>query len=469
MKRWLAPSLLRRVFFAAMVAATLVLVVILVLNFVVQSRGEIRENQAWMQKEGDFIEQLASDAEASQFLSREPEFYYRNFKKKALMSLLDKAGKPVYVTHQPFDCASLPLTKSASKIEIDGKQYHAYRHQGPRWSLCVAFPVPGFGEFVKASGRSIGRQLAIGVSLVVPALLLAIKSGLLPLARLSKRLEARDAEDLAPLHFDAKYRELKPLVASIDSLLLRLRNQIAREQAFVENAAHELRTPLAVIAAQKDVLAKAMNPPTRDEAKRHIGTAIERALHLIEQLSELARVDRAGQRPNLPVNLTQLTELAVAHMFDAAAARRVTLFCDTEPDLMHCLEQESYMSILNNLIDNAIRYGQMGGRVAIALKMVSGSVTSHLQLTVADDGPGIAAALRELVFERFYRGPGHEARGSGLGLSIVKQAVKRLGASIRLADGIDGKGCQFIVILPVSSIWPVSSEPQKLRPERRPE
>ncbi len=439
MRYWLAPSLLRRVLIASLCAVVLIWCLVMVLNFILQFRAEGRENRVWVEQQGQRINRFATQAQASEFLSLQADYYYRNNNKKILIALLAPGGKPVFFTHLPFSCSG------GKPIVSGGKSYVTYRYRGRHWSLCAAFPAPGVAEFISDYGSVAGRHIMVAVCLVLPALLLAIKTGLMPLARLSHRLESRHAEDLTPVHFDATYLELKPLVAAMDALLLRLRNRIAHEQTFVENAAHELRTPLAVIAAQKDVLAHATNEAERLIAQQQIGMALGRAQHLVGQLLELARLDRAGQVDNLPLDVAQLTQQALAQLASVAKAKGARLSCQAEPGLMYALEQQSYLSILMNLIDNAIRYGQPGVRVEVLLR---GLTDGALELSVSDDGPGIARLAREQVFERFYRGQGHEASGSGLGLAIAREAARRLGGSIDLHDGIEGKGCRFVLVLP---------------------
>ena len=475
MRYWLAPSLLRRVLIASLCAVVLIWCLVMVLNFILQFRAEGRENRVWVEQQGQRINRFATQAQASEFLSLQADYYYRNNNKKILIALLAPGGKPVFFTHLPFSCSGgkpiqdlrkiVPARRAAAgstpvrqgsatplgrfcvspTIVSGGKSYVTYRYRGRHWSLCAAFPAPGVAEFISDYGSVAGRHIMVAVCLVLPALLLAIKTGLMPLARLSHRLESRHAEDLTPVHFDATYLELKPLVAAMDALLLRLRNRIAHEQTFVENAAHELRTPLAVIAAQKDVLAHATNEAERLIAQQQIGMALGRAQHLVGQLLELARLDRAGQVDSLPLDVAQLTQQALAQLASVAKAKGARLSCQAEPGLMYALEQQSYLSILMNLIDNAIRYGQPGVRVEVLLRALTDGA---LELSVSDDGPGITRLAREQVFERFYRGQGHDASGSGLGLAIAREAARRLGGSIDLHDGIEGKGCRFVLVLP---------------------
>ncbi len=447
MKHWFGPSLTRRTIVAFLVVYVASWLTILWVNYFILLEEQSQENQIWLQEESKFLDQFSEASSAVNFMRKEAANVYRHTHPEALMALSAKNGHLLFSSHTVFPFSSA----AGTKILVNGKHFHAYRYEGQRWILQVAFPVPTLNQFVQIDGPSLGRQTLIGVLLLLPAVLLAIRKGLSPLQALSKQLKEREVDAISPIHFDAKYKELKRLLASINRLLRRLRHKIALEQAFVENAAHELRTPLAVISAQTHVLAHALNDVTKEEAQHHLMLAMDRAKHLIGQLLELARVDGAGQQQNLLLDVAQLTRLVSEPMTLAAKARQMTLVIHSPPCLMHRLEKESYASILLNLIDNAIRYGHTGGHITVDL-------TTHdrkLILTVSDNGPGIATVERELVFERFYRGNGHDTPGSGLGLSIVKQAVKRLGANIILSDGLHGTGCRFMVSIPMQ--YPVKT------------
>ena len=211
---------------------------------------------------------------------------------------------------------------------------------------------------------------------------------------------------------------------------------------FVANAAHELRTPLAVITAQAHTLVKASTAAEQGEAESRLNSAIERASHLIHQLLAVARLQMERPTELSTVDVTLLAQKELANFVPAALERNIDISLNAPDKLLFVLEVHTFRSILQNLIDNAIRYGREGGNVVVELQLREGA----LVLAVADDGPGIAVAERERVFERFYRGAGrNDARGSGLGLTIVKQAATRLNGRIEMSPGLGGHGCSFVV------------------------
>ena len=312
---------------------------------------------------------------------------------------------------------------------------------GARWSLCIAEPRLSDAAMLTALGVNLLPYLAISLPLVLLPLWLAVFQGLRPLRRLRDAIVARPADDLSSIDFDVKYAELQPLVLAFNELVRQLRHKVRRERAFVHDAAHELRTPMAVISTQAHVLARAGDDIARAQAKADLDHAITRASHLTEQLLELATLDEAPQGIATSVDVAGVLRQQLAQLVPPAMARGIDLSLEAPDVLMHNLDVAAFMSIAGNLVGNAVNYVHDGGRVVVQLE----DDGAMLLLAVLDNGPGIPAHERERVFERFYRGSAHQAPGSGLGLSIVRQAALRLGGSVALGDGLDGRGCSFVL------------------------
>ncbi len=329
---------------------------------------------------------------------------------------------------------------------VDGITYHVFEGMTGRWSLRLGMPVLPSSWLVRTIGGDLVRYVLAAMPVLLLPVGLAVSQGLRPLRKLAAHIAARNADDLSPIGLQVRHAELKPLVTALDSLLAQLRSKVRREHTFVEDAAHELRTPMAVISAQAHALAKAADPAARREAQQQLDHAIARTSHLVQQLLVLARVDRDA--PTLSVgdtDLAQLVRAELARLSPVALARRIELSLEAPDTLSHALDVHAFQSVLSNLLDNALRYGREGGHVAIELQPEG---AGGLVLSVADDGPGIPAAERPSVFERFYRGAGHDLPGSGLGLAIVRQAAARLGGRVELGDGLAGRGCCFMLHLP---------------------
>lgn len=337
-----------------------------------------------------------------------------------------------------------PVAIRAADIEHGGRPMRVARMASARWLVTI-----GEEKFdtvrllLKISGE-MGIYLVGAFLLVLAATWLAVSRGLRPLRRLSDTIVARGADELQPLGVNPVYAELTPLTAAIDRLLAQLRGKMQAERGFVQDAAHELRTPLAVISAQAHVLARTHGGAQRAGAERDMDRAIERASRLIRQLLALAQVDSAPAGETVIIDVAQLVRQELASLAPAAIARGVDLSMESPDVLMHALEVQAFQSILQNLLANAVAYVGQGGQVMVELAVRAGGLT----LSVSDDGPGVGLAEQGEIFERFRRGAGQLAPGSGLGLAIVRQAALRLGGAVRIAAGIDGKGCAFVVELP---------------------
>lgn len=337
-----------------------------------------------------------------------------------------------------------------TEADLGGSPYWVYGSDAGRWTLHLAEP-PITGAWVVE--RNAGRvlpHLLLSFPLVLLPVWFAVRHGLRPLQQLADRIARRGKTDLSPIGFDPPYAELKPLTAALERMLQQLRDKVAQERAFVHDAAHELRTPMAVIAAQAHALAGAANAAERERAQLHLEQAIARASHLTQQLLDLALLDDAQDAAPRRIDLAQFTRQLIAQAVPQAMARSIELTFDAPDSLQADIDVPAFQSVLENLLHNAIRYVQDGAQVAVTLR----EEAEGLLLSVVDDGPGIPAAEQARVFERFYRGAdgaAQQASGSGLGLAIVMQAVHRMGGQVAVTEGLaPGRGVGFRVVLPAA-------------------
>lgn len=361
-----------------------------------------------------------------------------------LMQLRNRQGHTVYASPA---LRGLVLAGSAMQVvnqQVNGATFWVYQSEAGRWSLHVAEPQVTDAQILGFNARRVLPYMLLAFPFVLLPVWLAVKHGLWPLQQLADRLAHRNTSDLSPIGLEPKYAELKPLVVALERMLQQLRGTIERERAFVHDAAHELRTPMAVISAQAHALSRAGSSEDRERAQAHLEQAIARASHLTQQLLELASLDGAHQAIPKQIDAAQLARQILAQAAPRAMARGIDLTFDAPDSQTAQIDVLAFRSILENLLDNALRYVEDGARVAVALSGGEG----RLALSVEDDGPGIAASDRERVFERFYRGVGQEVPGSGLGLAIVKQAVERAGGQVSIAGGLAQRGVGFHVTLP---------------------
>jgi signal transduction histidine kinase len=451
MTRWLKPSLRRRVVFALLIAFFLVAIVLAARQYLASADPDRLDAVV-----ADFgrgvmaqLDGIDDPAEARGVVEALESQINRGYREAGLPSTLalqlwDRQGGLVHGSREGI---ALPWTGAVGihRVDADGRHVHVFRAEGVRWRIAVGQP-----ELARTWVlRSIVSDLAVSMLIAFPFVLvpvwIAVSQGLRPLRQLSQCIAARSPDDLDELGVSPRHAELNPLVGSIDGLMRSLRIKVQREHAFVHDAAHELRTPMAVVSAQAHALAHVREPRERLEAAARMEGAIARASNLVEQLLQLARFDgQAVVRTSL--DLVAVIQEELAHLEPQAFARRLELSLDAPDELPWIVELGAFRAIVQNLVGNAIRYVPEGGHVVVGMAKVG----DRLHLGVEDDGPGIPEDQREKVFERFVRGPDHEVPGSGLGLAIVRQAASRLGATVRLLEGLPNgsgrRGCRFEVI-----------------------
>jgi len=235
------------------------------------------------------------------------------------------------------------------------------------------------------------------------------------------------------------------LVHALNDHMERVQNQMAAQRRFVSNAAHQLRTPLALMSTQAGVAAREADDTRRDEALQALRSSIRHVSRLASQLLTLSRAEPGSRRPRSEaIDLANTAREIVAAHAEQALQRNIDLGLEVSGSVPVEGDGTMLREMLVNLVDNAIRYTRPGGTVTVSVAR-TGDVAV---LDVEDNGPGIPAAEREQVFERFYRVLGKEGEGSGLGLAIVREVVDGASGEVILAEA-DGGGLVVRVRLPI--------------------
>jgi len=266
----------------------------------------------------------------------------------------------------------------------------------------------------------------------------AVGRALAPLDRVRDELLARSPTDLDPLDVNHAPDEVRPAVLALNGLIERLRNATESQQRFVADAAHQLRTPLAGLRMQLELLKRHAHASDVAAELDKMLAATTRTSRLAHQLLALARADREGAR--LPVDLYKLGDAAARDWTARAIERDVDLGFELEHAEV-VGDEVMLRELLGNLIDNAIRYSPAGSVVTVRCGVRAGAPC----LTVEDDGPGIPDDARAKVLERFYRVGGTPGEGSGLGLAIVREVAERHGASVEVGRPAAGHGTSITV------------------------
>nr|WP_328823377.1 sensor histidine kinase N-terminal domain-containing protein [Undibacterium crateris] len=284
----------------------------------------------------------------------------------------------------------------------------------------------------------------------------ALSRGLSPLAELQQRIRARRPDDLSPIDSHQVPEEITPLVASLNEMLERLAQTIAIQKRFIADAAHQMKTPLAGMRMQSELALRQTDQEEIHRSLLQLSTSSEAATRLINQLLALAKAE--NQSPAVQalesLNLNEFAMQVVREWIPASFNKKIDLgFEQCEQAVQIFGNPLMLREMLSNLIDNAIRYTPSGKSVTVRVDIDASQALAVLE--VEDHGPGIPAAEREHVFERFYRILGSNVQGSGLGLAIVREIAQQHAATVSIRDATDSTvpgfpGCLFRIEFPLN-------------------
>lgn len=281
---------------------------------------------------------------------------------------------------------------------------------------------------------------AILLTLPSVAIWLVVRWTFKPVDAMRSLMLQRAAFDLTPLPEDALPTEVQILVASFNHILQQVDQGVQTERRFIADAAHELRTPLAVLTTRAQVALRATTLQDKNDAIERLIAGIERSTRLSEQLLDLARLDAEEHAPQLSaVNLSELIEIIARDFENSARHRQQSIVLDTEPTLI-AGNIDDLGILLRNLLDNALRYSGDRSRVTVSCHYAEWRQAVHVKLMVADNGPGVPQAERERIFDRFYRVSGSGQRGSGIGLSLVARIASSHQAQIVVGPEMNQRG-----------------------------
>lgn len=338
-------------------------------------------------------------------------------------------------------------------LSADGFAWRVFLREDPLdgyWIL-VAEREDVRGELVGSiTLRSMLPDL-LGLPLLALLVWFAIGLGLRPLNQVAGLIKARDPENLAPLALAPLPPELEPMVAALNRLLQQVTSLLEREKRFLADAAHELRTPLAVLRIHAENAVQVQDPADRAAALQQLVSGVDRATRLVTQMLTLARLEPEDLHSRMQrFDLAPFVRSELAELIPLALERDIELDCELGDSAALRLlgDAPSIGILLQNLVGNALQYTPAGGRVEVRLQPGRG----ELLLSVGDSGPGVPPEQRALLFRRFWRQGSGE--GAGLGLAIVQRIVELHHGQITLGDSALG-GLQVQVHLPC--IQPVTA------------
>ena len=446
------PSLRRRLLAAILAPLAIVFGLSVVLDYrLARATADAAFDQALADTVFDLSRSVASQTEdVNMEMSTEAEAMLRSSPDdRVYFAVRDASGRLI--------AGDEGLAQPAAGTGVEQPSFHDGRYAGMPVRIAVFLSQAGGGTTIVVAETVHKRQRAsrrILTGMMVPAagLLLAtlvavyfgVQRGLAPLEDVEHEIARRSPRELAPIDLPSTPKEVRPLVARLNELLTLLREAAAAQRRFLADAAHQLRTPLAGLQTQVELAANEGRFDDSPERHARIEEATDRIAHLVQQLLAYAQAEPASglDRRFEPLDLRVLVEQSASLFLDQALARGIDLGFDQQPATVRAVPW-LLREALANLIDNALRYTPSGGVVTVGCGVVDG----RPRLSVVDNGPGIAPAEQERVFERFYRVAGSPAGGAGLGLAIVQEIAALHGAEVKLETPAEG-GLRVELVFP---------------------
>jgi two-component system, OmpR family, sensor histidine kinase QseC len=376
--------------------------------------------------------------------------------------LWDMTGNLKYRSANAPETPLAPLATHGFSWQSTGdetRRTYNLKHTNGSLRIIVSEPLKHRQEI---AGHFFGGLIAFSVVLLPFGYLgvrYLVSKALSPVDECAKQVNALDVRNLKPVNARDLPVEILPLVDGLNSAILRIQEGIEREKRFTADAAHELRTPLAGVRANVQLLQKQLQNPTEDQSDimSDAMVGIDRCSRLINQLLALSKSDANIGRNSDPEKLDlapivqAVIQMESAHAKSKSVSIRLSESSAASMEIIQLRGKiQAYPTalelLLRNLVNNAIAYNKEGGQVEIAVDALPSPNNSNrllLNICVKDDGPGIPLDKQAFVFERFFRLHPNQSKGSGLGLSICNELATLHSTSIEIADGLNDRGVGF--------------------------
>ena len=353
------------------------------------------------------------------------------------------------VTSSPL---ALPqnLRDGMQTVGIGEETYRVFvRTLGSGERLAVAQDTAVRDELARDSSLRTLMPFLILVPILLLVVAVLVRKIFKTVSDLSGKIDQRGDRELHPIALEPLPAEIRPFVEAINRLFGRVEQSMDAQRRFVADAAHELRSPLTALSLQAERLADAEMSANAHERLNTLRQGIERGRTLLDQLLALARAQAPTIMPSTTVSIQQVYRRVLEDFMPLAEVKGIDIGVASEVDAHVFVNELDMITLVKNLVDNAIRYTPAGGRVDLSVLVTNRVIT----LVVEDSGPGIPEAERERVFDPFYRVLGSEEIGSGLGLSIVQTISARVGAKVALGFACDQSrsGLRVTVTFPLAN------------------
>lgn len=341
-----------------------------------------------------------------------------------------------------------PLRAGFQDHRLDHEFWHVFALQSGQVWVLAAEKYDVRDEMSRDLGLSILTPLSIGGLILLIVVNMIALINLKPISHLAESIAKRDPSSMKPLQLDALPDELKPVVDELNHLLVRVQDSVKQEKRFIDAAAHEIRTPIAALKIHVENAIHADNEVDRQKSLAEALKGLRRTTRLAQQLLAFSRVSRGVEleRKEL-IDLESLVRNYLDTHQSVLQLNHHRLQLKLEPDILVMGDTDQLERLLQNLLDNAVIYGEKDGVIEVSLTRTN---EQSLELIVANDGSPIADSQKEKVFDPYYRVLGSGSSGSGLGLAIVNEIVLQHGGQIYIRDKSYQSGVQVVIRLPIA-------------------
>ena len=341
-----------------------------------------------------------------------------------------------------------PLQAGFQDHQLDQELWHVFALQSGQVWVLAAEKHDVRDEMSRDLGLSILTPLSIGALILLIVVNMIALINLKPISHLAESIAKRDPSSMKPLQLEALPDELKPVVDELNHLLVRVQDSVKQEKRFIDAAAHEIRTPIAALKIHVENAIHADNEADRQKSLAEALKGLRRTTRLAQQLLAFSRVSRGVEleRREL-IDLESLVRNYLDTHQSILQLNHHRLQLKLESDILVMGDTDQLERLLQNLLDNAVIYGEKDGLIEVSLTRTN---EQSLELIVANDGPPIADSQKEKVFDPYYRVLGSGSSGSGLGLAIVNEIVLQHGGQIYIRDKSCQSGVQVVIRLPIA-------------------
>lgn len=359
-----------------------------------------------------------------------------------LIQIWSDSGTLLYTSHKNIELA-MQEKKGFGTALLEDEEWRFYHFVSRGKNIQVSQPMKERHEDIVEKATTLITPILLQFPFIFFLSFLSVTKGLKSLYRVGAAIEKKDSSNLSPVDLKNVPLEIHSVVQSLNHLLSRLSDAMDRQKRFVADAAHELRTPLTVLQLQLNNLERSTDADERKDCEQRLRAGLARGIHLVQNLLTLSREEPGTDVLKADiVNISSLLKKLYEEYQSLSKDKNIEFTMNgTDRDAFIMGEELSLRTMFGNLLQNAILYTPEDGKVGIDVKKDA----SVVSVRIFDNGPGISKEDRERIFDRFFRVPGTQKTGSGLGLSIVRAIAGRHDADVVVEDGPENKGSCFVV------------------------